>query len=111
MIKGIEVILYAEIVIGYDEFGTEITEKTPQKVQDVLVSPASAQEILDNNELYGRKAVYTLAIPKDDIHDWENKEVEFFGHRWRTFGIPAEGIASLIPLRWNKKVTVERVEG
>jgi len=67
LIKGIEVILYVEIVIGYDEFGTEITEKTPQKVQDVLVSPASAQEILDNNELYGRKAVYTLAIPKDDI--------------------------------------------
>lgn len=111
MIKGIEVILYAEIVVGYDEFGNEITEKTPQKVQDVLVSPASAQEILDNNELYGRKAVYTLAIPKDDMHDWENKEVEFFGHRWRTFGIPVEGITSLIPLRWNKKVTVERVDG
>ena len=58
--------------------------------------------------LTGKKAVYTLAIPKGDTHDWEDKEVKFFGKRWRTFGIPLEGIEQLIPLDWNKKVMVER---
>ena len=58
--------------------------------------------------LFGKKAVYTLAIPKGDTHKWEDSVVEFFGHKWKTFGFPIEGIESNIPLDWNKKVMVER---
>ena len=43
-------------------------------------------------------------------NDWEEKEVLFFGKRWKAFGIPLEGMDHLIPLKWNKKVMVERYE-
>ena len=75
-----------------------------------VVSPASSQEILDATNLYGKKAIYTLAIPKGDTHTWEDCKVSFFGEDWHVFGVPLEGIESIIPLAWNKKVTVERYE-
>ena len=108
--QGITVTLYEETHIGEDAFNQAIFEETPVKVENVLVTPSSQSEILDSVNLYGKKAVYTLAIPKGDTHDWEDRRVDFFGERWRVFGIPSEGIDGLIPLDWNKKVTVERYE-
>lgn len=79
-------------------------------VDNVLVAPSTAQEILDADNLYGKKAVYTLAIPKGDTNDWQDQWVTFFGLDWQTFGIPLEGIDELVPTAWNKKVTVMRHE-
>lgn len=110
MIKGITVTLYNRTQSGTDGFGEPIYTEVGVTVNDVLVSPASVQEVLDTHNLYGRKAVYTLAIPKGDTHTWENAKVKFFGEYWRVFGIPQEGIDANIPLRWNKKLTVERYE-
>jgi hypothetical protein len=93
---------------GTDPFGNPIYEETDIVVENVLVSPTSTDDIVNQLTLTGKKAVYTLAIPKGDTNDWEDKEVKFFGKRWRTFGFPIEGIEDLIPLDWNKKVMVER---
>ena len=106
--RGITVTLYTKTETGADAFHAPIYTETPVQVDNVLVAPASTTEILDNVNLYGRKAVYTLAIPKGDTHDWENVRVDFFGQSWRTFGFPTEGIEHLIPLSWNRKVMVER---
>lgn len=108
--QGITVTLYEVTETGVDAFNEAIVEEKPVEVSNVLVSPASESEILDTVNLYGKKAVYTLAIPKGDTHDWEDRRVDFFGEKWRVFGIPTEGIDGLIPLEWNKKVTVERYE-
>lgn len=108
--RGITVTLYTVKKIGTDIAGEPIYKDTAVNVENVLVSPASETEILAANDLYGRKAVYTLAIPKGDSNDWENRRVDFFGKSFRAFGIPSEGIDHLIPLSWNKKVTVERYE-
>lgn len=96
--------------MGNDPLGNPIVEDKPVEVSNVLVAPASADDITNQLNLTGRKAIYTLAIPKGDTHDWENKPVEFFGQRWKSFGIPLEGIDELILLDWNKKVMVERYE-
>ena len=109
-IKGIKVTLYEKTQIGMDGFNKAIYKEKAAEVDNVLVSPASAQETLDAVNLYGKKAVYTLAIPKGDTHDWEDCRVSFFGEDWHVFGIPLEGIECDIPLAWNKKVTVERYE-
>lgn len=85
-------------------YGTDI------QVENVLVAPASADEVLEADNLYGKKAVYTLGIPKGDTNDWQDQWVSFFGLDWQTFGIPLEGIDSLVPTAWNKKVTVMRRE-
>lgn len=95
---------------GTDPFGAPIYEDVEIEVGNVLVAPTLSDDIVNQLTLTGRKAVYTLAIPKGDTNTWEDREVRFFGERWRVFGIPLQGIDDLIPLSWNKKVTVERYE-
>jgi len=107
-IKGITVVLVDKVEIGKDPFGNPIYGDKEINVDNVLVSPTNSTDIINQLNLTGKKAAYTLAIPKGDAHDWENKEVKFFGERWQTFGFTTEGIEALIPLDWNKKVMVER---
>ncbi|MCO5404435.1 hypothetical protein [Enterococcus faecalis] len=107
-LKGITIILVDKVEIERDPFDKPIYEDKDIEVENVLIQPTSTDDVVNQMNLTGKKAVYTLAIPKSDSHDWENKEVKFFGKRWRTVGFPTEGIEDLIPLDWNKKVMVER---
>lgn len=109
-LKGITVTLINKVQTGTDPFDNPIYEDVEIEVDNVLVSPTSTDDVVNTMDLTGRKAVYTLAIPKGDTNDWENKEVRFFGERWRVIGMPLQGIDELIPLDWNKKVMVERYE-
>lgn len=109
-LKGIEVVLIDEVSEGHDPFGAELSKEIEIIIPNVLVAPSSADDVTNSISVYGRKAVYTLGIPKEDTHIWENKKVRFFGETWRVFGIPLKGIDELIPLKWNKKVMVERYE-
>ena len=109
-LKGITVTLINKVQTGTDPFDNPIYEDVEIEVDNVLVSPTSTDDVVNTMDLTGRKAVYTLAIPKGDTNDWENQEVRFFGERWRVIGIPLQGIDEMIPLDWNKKVMVERYE-
>lgn len=109
-IKGITVTLINKVQIGLDPFNNPIYEDQEIEVDNVLVVPTSTDDIVNQLDLTGKKAVYTLAIPKGDDNQWEDVEVKFFNQQWRTFGIPIEGIENMIPLDWNKKVMVERYE-
>lgn len=110
MLKGITVTLINKAQTGTDPFGAPIFSDIEIDVDNVLVSPTQSDDMVNQLSLTGRKAVYTLAIPKGDENIWENQEVRFFDQRWRVFGIPTQGIEELIPLSWNKKVMVERYE-
>lgn len=109
-IKGITVTLYEKTQTGENPLGEPIYEEVPTQVENVLVSPATSSDLPDAVNLDGKKAVYTLAIPKGDTHIWENRKVSFFGSDWMTFGFSYGGIEDLIPLDWNKKIQVERYE-
>lgn len=108
MIKGIDVILYDVVEEGKDPLNRPIYKETPKTIHNVLVAPSSADDIVTSTDLVGKKAVYTLAIPKGDTNTWEDKKVFFMGKFWRVFGFTLEGIEENIPLEWNKKVMVER---
>lgn len=110
MIKGITVILVDHVKTGEDEMGAATYDDVEIQVENVLVSPTEATDIINKVQFYGKKAVYTLGIPKGDIHNWEDREVKFFGKTFRTFGPVVEGIESMVPTAWHKKVTVERYE-
>lgn len=110
MLKGIDVILYEKTKTGEDRFHDPIYEERPVTVHNVLVGQPTAEEITTELQLTGRRIAYTLAIPKGDTHDWDNVRVAFFGKTFRTCGGVVQGIEALIPLRWNKKVQVERCE-
>ncbi len=107
-LKGIPILLYEKEQIGEDAFHRPVYAETPVTVENILVAPVSASDVLETTNLSGKKAVYTLAIPKGDTHVWEDRTVEFFGEKWCTVGTPIQGIEALLPLQWNKKVTVER---
>ena len=110
--RGITVTLYEKTQDGTDAFDRPIWKETAVTVDNVLVSPTDAggDELLDALDLTGRKATYTLAIPKGDTHTWEGNRVVFFGESWQVIGIPTQGIEALIPLSWNLKVRVDRIE-
>ena len=109
-IKGITVTLVDTVEIEKDPFGHPVFEQKEIEVNNVLVTPTTSDDIINSLELEGKKAVYILGIPKGDTHDWENKEIRFFGQRFKSFGKVTEGIDHLIPLDWNKKVQVEVYE-
>ncbi|MBQ8559051.1 MAG: hypothetical protein IJ439_03600 [Tyzzerella sp.] len=110
MIKGMTVIIRKKVQTGTDAFNRPVYDYKDENVENVLVAPASSDDITTSQDLYGKKAVYTLGIPKGDTHDWKDTIVVFFGQEWNTFGYPLEGIEENIPLVWNKKVMVEHYE-
>ena len=109
-IHGIQITLINKQVVSTDPFGSPVVKDVEITIDNVIVAPATTEDVNSQMSLTGKKISYTLGIPKGDMHDWENKEVRFFGKRWKTVGIPLEGIEELIPLEWNKKVMVERYE-
>ena len=109
--RGITVTLYDRTQTGTDALNHPIYTETAVYVDNVLVAPSSAVEVLDPTSLDGRRGEYVMAIPKGDTHEWTSgKKVSFFGENWRIIAMPETGIEWLIPLSWNKKVRVERYE-
>lgn len=110
MLKGIDVTLFERTQLDTDAFGAPIYSETPTVIHNVLIAPASSDDIINELSLSGKRIAYQLAIPKGDAHDWTGCKVDFFNKTWKVVGIPTEGIEALIPLEWNKKVMVERYE-
>lgn len=108
LIKGITVTLYERQETGRDPFNAPVYQETPVEVADVLVYPTAQENVTSDLQLYGKRAVYDLCIPKGDTHEWEGAAVAFFGQKFRAFGPVIQYIESNVPLNWNKKVRVER---
>lgn len=111
MIKGITIQLIRKIQTGTDWANNPIYEEEAVDVHNVLVGEPSTDDITEAISLYGKHTAYTLAIPKGDTNDWTDTKVilpEPFAGTYRTIGFPTAGIEELIPLRWNKKVRIER---
>lgn len=110
MLKTITVRLYQRTETGVDELGEPVYEERPVFVPGVLVAPASAEAIVSDLQLYGRRSVYELCIPKGDAHEWEGCRIEFFGKMFLAFTPLERWIEGNVPLRWNAKIRVERYE-
>ena len=110
LIKGITVTLYQRNQTGTDAFHVPVYQELPTQVENVLVTPVSAEALVNDLQLYGKQAEYELCLPKEDTHDWTDCRVDFWGQSFRVFGPPQQWIDSLVPLDWNRKVKVERYE-
>ena len=109
-LKGIDVVLHTRKATGEDPTGAKIYEETDVTVSNVLVGTPSQADILYATNMESRKVSYSLGIPKGDTNTWEGASVTFFGERFKVIGHPTEGIEAMIPLDWNKRVLVERIE-
>lgn len=107
---GIDITLHVKRQTGTDDFGAPIYEESTEVISNVLVGEPQGEEIVNDMQLHGKRLAYTLAIPKGDRHDWHDVTVEFFGEKFRSYGDVTQGIDHLIPLAWNNKVKVERIE-
>ena len=105
---GATVVLHVRTQTGVDSFNAPIFSETTENVDNVLIGQPTTEEIDSTLSLYGKKIEYILGIPKGDEHDWEDTIVEFWGKRYRTFGMTIQGIEANIPTPWHKKVRVER---
>ena len=82
--QGIDIIRYNKTQTGVDGFGAPIYSEAPEVVHNVLIGEPATEDIVNDLQLYGKRLAYTLAV--------------------------TEGIEAMIPLRWNRKVKVERFE-
>lgn len=110
MIKGITVTLYERTQIGTDDLNAPTYKEIPTQVKNVLVSPVAAEAVISELQLHGKRLVYELCVPKGDQHNWKDCRVDFFGQSFKVFGDIEEWIEANVPLAWNKKVRVERIE-
>lgn len=107
-IHGMTIQLEALTELTADAFGVPTYSSEWISVDNVLVGQPTDSEIADAMRLWGKKAVYTLGIPKGDTHVWEaGTKVRFFGETFLIFGHTIQGIEDMVPLDWNKKVMVE----
>lgn len=107
MIKGMTVLLQVLVEDGEDGFKRPTYTESWVSVPNVLVGEPTTTDIIESQELHGKRVAYTLGIPKGDTHDWTNKKVIFWGQTFQTYGDVTQGIEANIPLKWNKKVKVE----
>lgn len=107
LLKGITVELEVRRQEGTDEYNRPVYSSTYEEVENVLVGRPSEEELLDSLDLSGRRAQYTLGIPKGDTHEWADRKVRFWGQEFHTIGHPVRGIESLVPLAWGQNVRVE----
>jgi len=113
MLHGVTIQIKIKGEATYNSFGEAIAAESWENVADVLVGLPTTEDMPAHGELLGRRVDYVLGIPKGDGHVWEDAEVILpapFAGRYRTVGFPVAGIEDMIPLRWNKKVKVERIE-
>lgn len=108
--RGVTIILYNKVQTGVDAFNRPVYEDVATTVDNVLIGEPTTEDVINELNITGKHLAYTLAIPKGDTHEWNDRKVEFFGEVFRTYGEPTQGIEHLIPLAWNKKVKVERYE-
>lgn len=106
LIRGQKVKLYEKTQAEDDAFGAPTYTETAVEVDNVLISPTSDTNIINDIQMYGKASVYTLSIPKGDTHNWEDSTIEFFGKKWKSFGAVVKYQEELVPLDWNGKVKV-----
>ena len=109
--RGISIILYDRVQTGTDAFNAPVFAETPVTVDNILIGEPNTVDVINELQLSGKRLAYTLGIPKGDTHEWEDRVVEFYGKKFKTFGEVTQGIEHLVPTPWNAQVKVERYVG
>lgn len=108
MIRGITVILCERTQTGTDGFNRPVYTETETAVSNVLVYPATSEDITSELNLNGKHLEFYICLPKGDTHTWTDRNVKFFGETWKVYGFPEEWIDANTPSAWNKRYKCER---
>lgn len=113
LIKGVTVTLIVREDGGVDDFNAPVFVDSEVTVDNVLIQPATNEDVVSDNDLYGKHLAFILHIPKGDTHEWRDTFVKL-PEPWnvtvRTYGDCMIYDPNLTPLQWNKQVKVEIYE-
>ena len=77
-IKGITVTLIDKVKTGQDDFGHSTFEESEVQVENVLVTPTTTDDIVNQMSLTGKKAVYThWPFQKETLIIGKTKKCDF----------------------------------
>lgn len=108
MIQGITVKLCSRTQTGTDAFNRPTYSETEVNVKNVLVYPATSEDIISEQNLNGKHLEYYLCVPKGDTHVWTDQNVKFLGQTWKVYGYPEEWIDANVKSTWNRRYKCER---
>ena len=112
--KTVTVTLKSKTQTGTDDFGQPIWTDKDVPVDGCLVGEPSTTDIQNAITNYGAHIAYTISLPKGDANVWKGAKVVLpapWSNTFNVIGDATEGIEANIPLRWNRKVHLERLEG
>lgn len=110
MIKGESITLYVKTAGQPDAFGHPTYTETTSTVDNVLITPVSADGTPEQDGLESMKEVYEIHIPKTDTNNWEDTRVAFWGKSFQTVGAVKEYMLDNTPLDWKGSIKVERYD-
>lgn len=108
MINGITVTLIERTQTGVDGFNHPVYSTVETEVNNVLVYPATSDDVISELNLTGKHLQYYLCVPKGDQHEWTDRNVQFFSETWHVYNLPEAWIDANNPSTWNKRYKVER---
>ena len=108
MIRGITVTLLERTQVGVDGFNHPVYSKSETPVDNVLVYPATSEDVISEMNLTGKHLEYYLCVMKGDNHECTDHYVRFFSQTWHVYSLPEEWIDANNPSAWNKRYKCER---
>lgn len=108
MISGITVTLYDRVLTGTDAFNRPVYTEEDIDVDNVLVYPATSEDVISEQNLSGKHLEYYLCVPKGDENTWTDRNVSFFGETWHVYSFPEAWIDANNPSVWNQRYKCER---
>ena len=110
MIIGETVVLIEKTVTGQNAIGEDIVEPVETEVKNVLIGTPSTDAVVEDLNIYGKRLLFVLGIPKGDTHNWKDAEIHIRGQKFRSYGFPLTQTEENVPGPWNTQVKVEAYE-
>jgi len=111
LLEGETVVVIQRAEVGRGAGNTPIYTTVEETVDNVLISPASTDDVIESNRPDGTELVWNLDFPKTFTGPLRGCRVRVRGEEFHVVGDPRPYLPTLTPGQWNRPVKVERREG
>lgn len=109
--KGEKVTIITKQAVSKDILGNVVFAETEEQVDNVLVAPGEAADVIDDMRPDGTEVHYTLYFPKTFKGHLETGEIIVRGERLQVVGHPDRFDVGNCPTEWNMVVKVGTIHG
>lgn len=111
MFRGEKVTVTKRTETGRDSFNNPVFSMEEIEVDNVLVAPGAAADVIDSVRPEGTEVTYTLYFPKTFDGKLENEKINVRGEWLDVIGCPDRYSDELCPTSWNMVVMVGVLHG